>query len=78
MIEKGARVTAVDIINRTPLHIAAQMDHFQSTIALLFGMANPFEKTNYELRPFNLAKNVSVQFILRRAEEVCYFQLYYL
>lgn len=70
MIEKGARVTAVDKINRTPLHIAAQMDHFESTIALLFGMADPFAKTNYELRPFDLAKDVLIQYILRRAEEV--------
>lgn len=72
MVYRSAKINALDRSNRTPLHIAAQLNHFESVVVLLFSMADPFAKTTFGSRPFELAKVYSVKYLLNRTEEVSY------
>jgi len=45
IIDNGADVDSVDIILRTPLHLAARGGYLQAVRLLLAYMANPFAKT---------------------------------
>lgn len=78
LIRKSSQINALDKVNRTPLHIAAQLNHFESVVVLLFSMSDPFTKTTFGLRPFELAKTYSIQYILKRTEEVCIYLHYFI
>lgn len=70
MISKGANISAIDIAYRTPLHVSAQMNNLESTIIMLFAMADPNLTTNFNLKPFDLTQSYSIQYLLKRAEDV--------
>jgi ankyrin repeat protein len=73
---KGANVSAQDSIGRTPLHVAAKLNHIESIQLLLYEMADPFVKDNHGMMAFDLTDDPVIKFMLQRAASVSY--CYYL
>lgn len=65
-VKNGANVNAKDATGRTPLHLAVINKNIESVMILLYEMANPFIKDNWNKKPSELTKDYQMVLIFQR------------